>query len=49
VTRESMGSGQVILFAEPPNFRAATLGQARVFLNALVYGPGFGAVQPIQP
>lgn len=43
VTRESHGRGQIILFAVTPTFRAATLGPQRVFLNALVHGPGCGA------
>ncbi len=41
-TRESVGQGQVILFAHPPAFRAAQLGAIRVLENALVYGPGLG-------
>ncbi|MBI5388420.1 MAG: peptidase [Verrucomicrobia bacterium] len=49
VTRERFGRGQIILFATPPTFRAATRGTTRVFLNALVCGPGFGADQPIRP
>jgi zinc carboxypeptidase len=49
LTRESVGSGQVILFADSPNFRSSTLGTARLLMNALVYGPGFGARQPIRP
>ncbi len=48
VTREKIGNGQVILFASPPTFRASTLGMARIFLNAVVYGPGLGAQQPIR-
>ncbi len=47
VTREAVGRGQVVLFADPPTFRAASLGTARVFMNAVVYGPGMGASQPI--
>jgi hypothetical protein len=49
VTRESLGRGQVILFAAPPTFRASTRATMRVFENALVYGPGFGAAQPVRP
>ena len=49
VTRERKGNGQVILFASPPTYRAATLGTMRVLLNAMIYGPGFGARHPIQP
>jgi hypothetical protein len=49
VTREPLGRGQIILFATGPTFRAATLGPARVMLNAMIYGPGFGAAQPVRP
>jgi hypothetical protein len=49
VTRESVGSGQVILFASNPTFRAAALGTTRLFANAIVYGPGLGASHPIRP
>jgi hypothetical protein len=49
LTRESIGSGQIILFADDPNFRAAALGTSRLFANAIVYGPGMGASQPIKP
>ena len=49
VTRESVGSGQLILFASDPVFRAAALGTARVLANAVVCGPGMGASQPIMP
>jgi len=43
LTRESKGNGQVIMFANKPNFRGATKGTARLLLNAIVYGPGLGA------
>jgi hypothetical protein len=49
VTRERRGNGQVILFATSPTFRGATGGTARVLLNAMVLGPGFGARHPIRP
>jgi hypothetical protein len=49
VTRESYGRGQVILFATSPTFRGAMRAETRVFLNAAIYGPGFGATQPIKP
>ena len=48
LTRESVGRGQIILFATPPSFRAAARGSMRVLLNAIVYGPGCGAAQPIK-
>jgi hypothetical protein len=47
VTRESVGRGQVILFAHAPAFRAAQLGAIRVLENALVLGPGMGASQAV--
>lgn len=49
VTRESVGNGQVILFANNPVFRGATLGTARVFTNAVIIGPGLGASETILP
>jgi hypothetical protein len=49
LVRESVGDGQVILFAAPPSFRGATLGTMRLLANALVYGPGFGSAQIIRP
>jgi len=47
VTRESVGRGQVILFAHAPAFRAAQVGAMRVLENALILGPGLGSSQPI--
>lgn len=49
VTRESLGRGQVILFASPPTFRAGARGMTRVFLNAVVAGPGLGTRTAIRP
>jgi hypothetical protein len=49
VSRESFGRGQIILFANPPTFRGASRGTERLFLNAIVYGPGFGTPLPIRP
>ena len=49
VTRESVGSGQLILFASDPTFRAAALGTSRIFANAIICGPGMGANEPIKP
>jgi hypothetical protein len=48
VTRESVGDGQVILFAHAPAFRAAQLGALRILENALILGPGLGTSQPIE-
>ncbi len=49
VTRESVGNGQIILFASSPTTRAATLGSQRVLSNAIVYGPGLGARASVKP
>lgn len=43
VTREARGRGQIVLFANPPVFRGASLGMQRVLGNAVIYGPGLGA------
>jgi hypothetical protein len=47
LTRERVGRGQVILFAGEPNFRGATHGTNRLWLNAVVYGAGLGAADKI--
>ncbi|MCC6428804.1 MAG: hypothetical protein IT435_18525 [Phycisphaerales bacterium] len=49
MTREPIGSGQLILFSNSPTFRAATPATKRLFANAIIYGPGMGANQPIKP
>jgi hypothetical protein len=41
-TQESMGRGQVILFAGQPNFRAYFRGAERLLSNAILFGPGLG-------
>ncbi|NUP98171.1 MAG: hypothetical protein HUU28_18600 [Planctomycetaceae bacterium] len=43
LTVERRGFGQVILFAAQPGFRGFHRGTNRLFLNAVVYGPGLGA------
>jgi len=47
LTVERLGKGQVILFAATPAFRGYHLATGRLFANAVVYGPGMGAAQPI--
>lgn len=47
LTREGLGRGQLILFAGVPAFRGYHLATGRLFSNALIYGPGLGASQPI--
>jgi hypothetical protein len=42
VTREGRGNGQIVLFADSPNFRAYFHGGERLLLNAIFLGPGFG-------
>jgi hypothetical protein len=49
VSRESFGRGQIILFANPPTFRGTSRGTERIFLNAVVYGPGCGATATLLP
>jgi hypothetical protein len=45
-TRESMGKGQVILFADEPFFRAYFHGTRRLLENAILLGPGIGTSFP---
>jgi hypothetical protein len=47
LTRESRGNGQLILFAGVPAFRGYHLATGRLFSNAVIYGPGLGADQPV--
>ncbi len=47
VSRETLGNGQIILFAMQPNFRAYFHGGERLLLNAIFFGPGFGARTPV--
>jgi len=46
-TVESVGQGQVILFATDPTFRTWFPGMQRLFFNAVLLGPGMGTSQPI--
>jgi len=40
-TRERNGKGQVIMFLSNPNMRAYFYGTRTMFVNAVMYGPGF--------
>jgi hypothetical protein len=40
VTRETKGKGQIIMFATDPNMRAYFWGTRKMFVNAILYGPG---------
>ena len=44
---ESLGNGQVILFATDPTFRTWLPGIQRLFFNAVLLGPGMGTSQPV--
>jgi hypothetical protein len=46
-TVESLGEGQVILFAVDPTFRTWLPGMQRLFFNAVLLGPGMGTSQPV--
>ncbi|MHC4120892.1 MAG: M14 family metallopeptidase, partial [Planctomycetota bacterium] len=46
-TVESVGRGQIILFATDPTYRMWLPGAQRLFLNAVLLGPGMGASQPL--
>ncbi len=46
LTAESVGHGQLILFAHSPNFRGTWHGTRRLLANAVLLGPGCGASTP---
>ncbi|MBL7187367.1 MAG: hypothetical protein ISS70_13680 [Phycisphaerae bacterium] len=46
-TVESVGRGQIILFATDPTYRMWLGGAQRLFLNAVLLGPGMGTSQPL--
>jgi len=48
LTRESLGYGQIILFAEEPNFRSYFHGTERLLLNAIFLGSGFGTSRSVE-
>jgi len=46
-TVERVGRGQIILFATDPTYRMWLPGEQRLFLNAILLGPGMGTSQPL--
>jgi len=46
-TVERVGRGQIILFATDPTYRMWLPGVQRLFLNAILLGPGMGTSQPL--
>jgi len=46
-TVESVGRGQILLFATDPTYRMWLGCMQRLFLNATLLGPGMGASQPL--
>jgi len=46
-TVERLGHGQIILFACDPTYRAWLAGTERLFLNAVILGPGMGTSPPV--
>jgi hypothetical protein len=46
-TVESVGRGQIILFATDPAYRMWLPGAQRLLLNAVLLGPGMGTSQPV--
>ena len=49
LTREKVGKGQIILFSGEPNFRGASRGTNRLWLNAVIYGSGLGTDPIVNP
>jgi hypothetical protein len=45
-TIETKGKGQIILFGYDPTFRSCLPGAERLFLNAVLLGPGMGTTPP---
>jgi len=45
-TQERVGSGQIVLFAGEPNMRSFFYGSKRLFVNAILLGPGMGVRWP---
>ncbi len=43
LTQESMGNGQLIMFANEPIYRSYYYGTGRLLLNAIYLGPGMGS------
>ena len=41
-TREAVGRGQVILFADNPSYRRWVAESERMLMNAILMGPGLG-------
>jgi hypothetical protein len=46
-TRGSDGKAQLILIAGAPAFRGYFHGTERLLINAMLFGPGLGARQPL--
>ena len=46
-TVERVGNGQIMLFASDPFFRGYFEATGRLFLNAMLHGPGLGARQSV--
>jgi len=48
LTVEPVGNGQVVLFASMPGYRMIFRGTGRLLENAVIFGPGRGASQPLR-